>query len=343
MRPVSLSALARGIVVMVMGASALAWQPYGVRAIDLDRQGQLDTQFSRPDAEITARRLYRALLNREADPRGLDETAADLQRGRLREAVRRIIESQEFRQKTAALPIMQALEQMHLGLLNRPADAYSVTNNVAAMEARQYFEVTLRLMDTAEFRQQVADERRSPAVRRPADPPPPTPPPPVAARPRESANSSVALACQEQVVERIRVQTPGILLLRFEPAEVAGAVTNGAAFDVLDRNRRLTYSCDRAVTYRYDDRRTARRAPAEADFRDTAVLRCHDALREKILRERGGGGVRFASAGIMPMASGESIRGAAIETRRRGLGGTTIHYECEVSGDAIRTTRYRVQ
>jgi hypothetical protein len=333
-----MAVLARGFVVAVLGVSALAWLPHPVRAIGPDPQSRLDTPFSRPDAEITARRLYRALLNREPERLGLDATAAALERGQLRERVREIVQSQEFRERTGPLPVTHALDQMHRGLLNRPPDAAAVTNHIAAMEARQYAEVTLRLIDTEEFRQQLAEERRSPAARRPAEPPP------VVARPRGGSDPTVASACQEQVVERIRADLPGLLLLRFEPAEVAGAVTSGAAFDVLDRNRRLTYSCDRNVTYRYDDRHMDRRPPVEAEFPNTAVRRCHDALRQKLLRERGNSSVAFESAGIMPMASAESIRGTAIEKRGRGRGSSaTIHYECEVSGETVRTTRYRIQ
>ena len=144
-------------------------------------------------------------------------------------------------------------------------------------------------------------------------------------------------------MERIRVELPGLVLLRFEPAEVAGGVTSGVAFDVLDRNRRLTYSCDRAVTYRYDDRRAERRAPFEAAFADTAVRQCHDAIRDKLLRERGTVEAVFESAGIMPLASAVSFRGVGVETRRTGRGGATFHYQCEVAGDVVRTTRYRIQ
>jgi hypothetical protein len=338
MRSLSMSALTRGFVVAVMGASALAWQPHAARAISPDPQGRLDMPFSRPDAEITARRLYLALLNREPDQRGLEETAADLQRGNLRGRVRQIVQSPEFRERTASLPVTHALEQMHRGLLNRPPDAAAVTDHIAAMEARQYAEVTLRLIDTAEYRQQLAEERRSPPARRPVDQAPP-----IVDTPPRVPSPIAAVSCQEQVVERIRVELPGLVLLRFEPAEVAGGVTSGVAFDVLDRNRRLTYSCDRAVTYRYDDRRADRRVPFEAAFADAAVRQCHDAIRDKLLRERGPADAVFESAGIMPMASAESIRGVGVETRRTGRGGATFHYQCEVAGDVVRTTRYRFQ
>jgi hypothetical protein len=223
-------------------------------------------------------------------------------------------------------------------LLNRPPDAAAVTDHIAAMEARQYAEVTLRLIDTAEYFQQLAEERRSPPARRPVNQAPP-----IVDTPPRGPSPIAAVSCQEQVVERIRVELPGLVLLRFEPAEVAGGVTSGVAFDVLDRNRRLTYSCDRAVTYRYDDRRTDRRAPIEARFADSAVRQCHDAIREKLLRERGTVDAVFESAGIMPTASAESIRGVGVETRRTGRGGATFHYQCEVAGDVVRTTTYRIQ
>ena len=332
------SALTGGFLIAVLGASALAWQPHEVRASSPDPQGRDEAPFSRPDAEITARRLYLALLNREPDQRGLDETAADLQRGNLRGRVRQIVESQEFRERTASLPVTHALEQMHRGLLNRPPDAAAVTNHIAAMEARQYAEVTLRLIDTAEYRDQLAEARRSPPARRPVEQAPP-----IIDSPSRGPRPIAAISCQEQVLERIRVELPGLLLVRFEPAEVAGGVTSGVAFDVLDRNRRLTYSCDRAVTYRYDDRRADRRAPAEATFADAAVRQCHDAMRAKLIRERGIVDAVFESAGIMPMASAESIRGVGVETRRPGRGGATFHYQCEVAGDVVRTTSYRIQ
>ena len=252
--------------------------------------------------------------------------------------MRQIVESPEFRERTASLPVTHALEQMHRGLLNRPPDAAAVTNHIAAMEARQYAEVTLRLIDTAEYFQQLAEERRLPPARRPVDQAPP-----IVDTPPRGARPTAAVSCQEQVVERIRVELRGLVLLRFEPAEVAGGVTSGAAFDVLDRNRRLTYSCDRAVTYRYDDRRADRRAPFEAAFADTAVLQCHDAIRDKLRRERGTVDAVFESAGIMPIASAESIRGVGVETRRAGRGGATFHYQCEVAGDVVRTTSYRIQ
>jgi hypothetical protein len=338
MRFLMRSALTRGYVVAVMGAAGLVWQPHGVRAvraIGLDSQGAADSPLSRPDAEITARRLYLALLNREPDQRGFDETVTDLQRGNLRGRVGQIVQSQEFRDRTASLPVTHALEQMHKGLLNRPPDAAAVTNHIAAMEARQYAEVTLRLIDSAEYRQQLAEERRSPRARRPVDEPPPTPP--------RVPSPIAGVSCQEQVVERVRVELSGLVLLRFEPADVAGGVTSGVAFDVLDRNRRMTYSCDRAVTYRYDDRRTDRRAPFEGEFADAAVRRCHDAIRDKLRRERATVDAVFESAGIMPMASAESVRGVGVESRRAGRGGATFHYQCEVAGDVVRTTNYRIQ
>ena len=338
MRFSMMSALTGGFTIAVMGASALAWQPRAVAPISADPQGRLEVPFSRPDAEITARRLYLALLNREPDQRGLDETAADLQRGNLRGRVRQIVEGQEFRERTASLPVTHALEQMHRGLLNRPPDAAAVTTHIAAMEARQYAEVTLRLIDTAEYQQQLEEARRSAPGRRPVDPAPP-----IVDTPSRGRGAIAAASCQEQVVERIRVELPGLLLLRFEPAEVAGGVTSGVAFDVLDRNRRLTYSCDRAVTYRYDDRRADRRAPVEATFADTAVRQCHDAIRAKLIRERGIADAVFESAGIMPAASAESIRGVGVETLRRGRGGATFHYQCEVAGDVVRATSYRIQ
>jgi hypothetical protein len=309
-----------------------------MRATSREPQGRLDQPFSRPDAETTARRLYLALLNRQPDQRGLDETAAALERGNLQGRVREMVQSQEFRETTASLPVTHALEQMYRGLLNRPPDAAAVTNHIAAMEARQYAEVTLRLIDTAEYRQQLAEERRPPSARPPVDQP----------RSRGDRSARVpspiaAVSCQEQVLERIRNELPGLVLLRFEPAEVAGGVTSGVAFDVLDRNRRLTYSCDTAVAYRYDDRRTDRRAAVEAAFADAAVRQCHDAIRDTLLRERGTAGAVFESAGIMPMASAESIRGVGVETRRRGRGGATFHYRCEVAGDVVRSTNYRIQ
>ena len=45
----------------------------------------------------------------------------------------------------------------------------------------------------------------------------------------------------------------------------------------------------------------------------------------------------------MLMASAASFRGVGFETGRRGRGGATCPSLCELAGDVVRTTRYRIQ
>ena len=281
------------------------------------RRTAATTPYSRQDAEIVARRLYLAILDREPDPSGLNETIDALQRGQAERRVTQMIQSPEFRTQVAQRPAREILNQFYDGLLGREADPTGVTSFLPRVEKRQYANVVLEIMNSPEFRKQLSSSAGTPS-----------------GTPASTGDSAAAVNCMEQVVEKVRNDLSGAVLLRFESAS-----TRGTAIDVLDGNRRLNYDCTSGVSYSYEDNRNARTAPNESDFPDASVRACQNAVRAQVGRDRNNVEVTFESAGLMPMDGPDAVRGLGFERPQ----GANFHYQCEVDGNRVVNSTYRMR
>jgi len=273
--------------------------------------------FTREEAEVVARRLYLAILDREPDAGGLPGTIEQLQRGQLQQRITQMLQSPEFRTQVANRPPREILEQFYEGLLGRATDPGGVTSFLPRVEKRQYASVLVDIVNSPEFRQQLSTAAGTPS-----------------GTPVTTGDAAAAVSCMEQVVEKVRNDLPGAVLLRFE-----SAANKGAAIDMLDGNRRLNYDCTSGVSYSYQDNRNTRSAPAESDFPNESVRACQGAVRAQVGRDRSGVDVTFESAGIMPMSGPDAIRGLGFERPQ----GANFHYQCEVDGTRVVNSNYRMR
>jgi hypothetical protein len=272
-------------------------------------------KYSRADAEIVARRLYLGLLNREPDPTGLSGTIDALTEGQLQRRVNEMVQSDEFRKNTATKPAREVLTQFYQGLLGREPDQGGFEGFLPRVQRRQYAQVVVEMVNSPEFKNKLSNA-------------------PPSGTPATPADTGAAVNCMEQVVEKVRNDLPGAVLLRFE-----SAATEGAAFDVLDGNRRLNYNCNNGVSYSYEDNRNSRSAPAESDFPNESVRACQSAVRAQVGRERNNVDVAFESAGFMPANGRLAVRGLGFEKPQ----GANFHYQCDVDGTRVVNSSYRVR
>ncbi len=133
----------------------LAWR-FRVRVVGPEADG-----YSRGEAEVIARRLYRALLGREPDPQGFSAAVAEIQRGRLDSQVKGMLASSEFQVLRHRLSDTALLEQIYAGLLDREPDSDGVRDYLPRIRRRRTAEVVLRILRSDEFaRLLLRDSRR---------------------------------------------------------------------------------------------------------------------------------------------------------------------------------------
>ena len=161
-----------------------------------------------------------------------------------------------------------------------------------------------------------------------------------------TADVAAAVRCQERVVEEIRDDLTGFVLLRFDAATAEGSAITGAATDVSDGGRRLTYRCNTgsAPTYVYDDGRRSRSAPAEGEFANDIVRSCQGEIRTKVQQQRNAANVVFESAGLMPMGTDtQAVRGLGFERSASGQNGANFTYSCDMKGVQILVSSFRAR
>ena len=236
-------------------------------------------------------RIYRALLGRDADPVGIDASVPLIDRGQTRQRVEQIVASTEFRNKIRGWSTTQLLTQIYQGLLLRDPDP-GAGNWEAMLQQRRFTDVVVGIMASPEFQGKLGTATASTAA--------------------TVANPSTAVDCQENVVEAIRNDLTGFVFIQFDAATVNGSTITGAATDVSDGGRRLTYRCEGGASYSYDDGRRARSAPASGDFASDIVRSCQGEIRTKVQRT-GAADVEFESAGLMPGGDIQVVRGLGFQ------------------------------
>ncbi len=130
---------------------------------NLNFQWQLDVEinvgarsgYERAEAEILARALYAAILNREPDSSGFSGAVAEIQLGNLDAQIDAMTRSAEFGQVAGDKSAPEILEQFYLGILGRPGDSVGVRLYLAEMQRGQYGNVLRKLIRSPEFEQRL--------------------------------------------------------------------------------------------------------------------------------------------------------------------------------------------
>lgn len=274
-----------------------------------------------------ANRIYKALLGRDADAAGLKDTSADIGRGRTRARVDSIVASQEFRQKVAAMTPEQVLNQIYMGLLDRAPDANS-GGWLDQIKRKRYTDVIMGITGSQEFRNVIANNGAGTGSNNSSS--------------NANVDAGAAQSCQERVTEAVRNDLTGYVFLQFDKPTMDGSAITGAATDVADGNRRLTYRCDGNATYNYDDGRRQRSAAASGSFNNASVNACVDNLRNRIKSERNISDVEFESAGLMPNGDTWVVRGLGFE-KNNGNNGANFTYTCTVNGTSVQSASYQMR
>jgi hypothetical protein len=265
-------------------------------------------------------RIYRALLGRDADPAGLEASVPLIDRGQTRQRVDQIVASTEFRNKVRGWSTQQLLTQIYQGLLLRDPDPGSA-NWEAMLQQRRFTDVIMGIMAAPEFTNKLGTTTAAPAA---------------------GVTTSDAANCQESVVEAIRNDLTGFVFIQFDNANISGSTISGAATDVSDGGRRLTYRCDSGASYTYDDGRRARTAPVSGDFASEIVRSCQGEIRTKVQRT-GAADVEFESAGLMPGNDMQMVRGLGFQKSSSGSNGANFHYSCDMRGTQILVSSFRAR
>lgn len=296
-------------------AAAVALPLAAAQAVPRNADGSTATGL-----QVQSHMIYRALLGRDGDQAGINDTAADIQRGRTRLRIDAIIGSDEFRGKVNGWSPAQLLTQIYQGLLQRDPDA-GAAGWQRMLEQRRYTDVMMGIMATPEFQSKLTTTASPVASGTVAEP-------------------SSAANCQENVVEAIRNDLAGFVFIQFDNATVNGSTITGAATDVSDGGRRLTYRCDGGASYTYDDGRRARSAPASGEFANEIVRSCQGEIRTKVQRT-GAANVEFESAGLMQGNNMQWVRGLGFEKSASGANGSNFHYSCDMRGTQILVSTVR--
>jgi hypothetical protein len=308
-------------IALAFTLAAVTALPLAAQAVLRNSDGSLQTQ-----PQVVAHRIYRALLGRDADPAGLNDTALDIQRGRTRQRIDAIVSGTEFRSHTYGWPSDRIVTQIYEGLLQRDPDWPGATAWQRLVEQGKYSDVLIGIMGSPEFQNKLAAAMNSSTtVSTPAS--------------GTTADAGAAVNCQENVVEAIRNDLTGFVFIQFDLATINGSTITGSATDVADGGRRLTYRCDGGTSYTYDDGRRARSAPAEGEFSSDIVRSCLGEIRTKAEQQRGAVNVVIESAGLMPFGSDQQVvRGLGFS---RGGNRANFHYSCDMRGTQILVSSVR--
>jgi hypothetical protein len=306
---------------LAFALAALTALPLMAQAVLRNADGSTQTQ-----SQQIAHRLYRALLGRDADPAGLNDTAYDVEHGRTRQRIDAIVASQEFRNHTNGWASDRLVTQIYQGLLDRDPDWPGATNWQRLVEQRKYADALTGIMSSAEFQNKVGSAMSTGMSSTAA---------------AGTADSATAVNCQENVVEAIRNDLTGFVFLQFDAPSINGSTITGSATDVSDGGRRLTYRCDGGTSYNYDDGRRQRSAPAEGDFSNDIVRSCQGEIRTKVQQQRGAANVVFESAGLIQNGDQQVVRGLGFERSNSGSNGANFHYTCDMRGTQIMVSSFR--
>lgn len=110
----------------------------------------VETETRTETPEQVGKRIYRAILGREADPQGLGQAAAEIKRGRTEIFIRGMLQSAEYRRLRSQRSSAQILDQMYRAVLDRPADSAARTY-LTQLDRGEDAEVVLALFRSEEY------------------------------------------------------------------------------------------------------------------------------------------------------------------------------------------------
>ena len=88
-----------------------------------------------------------------------DASVAELQRGRLPQQLAVMIETEEFTGRASGMPASDLLTQVFDGMLDRAPSAAETKTYLPQFQSKQYSAAVLKIVTSAGFRQQVAQDR----------------------------------------------------------------------------------------------------------------------------------------------------------------------------------------
>lgn len=147
------------------------------------------------------------------------------------------------------------------------------------------------------------------------------------------------LACQEQIVDKVRSDPAQLVLVRFDAAEISNTTVRGTAVNVFENDRRLSYRCTGAEATVSFLQPAPRSATPQAEFSEE-VKACHAAVTTLIKRDVRNADPSFETAGMMPTDTAMAIRGGGVD-RSRGGQPQSFRYQCHWDGDRIAGASYR--
>ena len=343
-------ALTMLVVVSISCASAVLLSAAAGQSLPNDR-------YSRREADNIGARLFKAIVGRDGGATGPSDAATQIMLGHLDAQVEAMFDSSEFRQKAGGMNPTQMLDQIYSGLLDRKADDAGIRTYLREIEQRKYAVVVLKIINDTEFETRILGrptrQNRPNSSNRPDS------------RPdnrsdfgssRPYGNRTVSMrsveACQMEVLEQVRTDVAGTVLLNFQDPDMSSAgwgieTIRGSATDVLDRNHRLSYRCEMErnrstparVSYSFDDGRRRPTSGFGVDFPVPTAQSCQDAIRVQIGRERGRQELVFESAGVSPWTGGvELVFGVVRERASRGM---WFEYRCEMSRGRVESADFQ--
>ncbi len=130
---------------------------------EIGRKNQADgsrgnwIQGGEPTAQHTylAGCLYKAILGRSADSKGLDLAAREIARGNLKKQMTAMFSSPEFRGRSSSRDAETMLDQFYRGMLDRDPDSRGKNTYLPIVRKGAYGEVLNRLMNSPEFQKKM--------------------------------------------------------------------------------------------------------------------------------------------------------------------------------------------
>lgn len=119
--------------------------------LDVDVDPAARTSYSRRDAEIVVRTLYRAVLQRDVDQDSLRAAVAEIQQGNLESLVGSMVRSGEFLTRRGRISPEEMLDAFYDGVFSRPPDSGGVKDYLNLVRQGRHAEVLLRLIRSPEF------------------------------------------------------------------------------------------------------------------------------------------------------------------------------------------------
>jgi len=128
--------------------------------IEIEISASARAGYTRAEAELIVRSLYRAVFARDPDDASFNAAVVEVQRGNLLQQVQSMVRSPEFFQKNRDLPRTDLLDRFYQGLLNRPVDSGGIRTYLPEVQRGNFSQVLLRMIQSGEFEQRLEGEAR---------------------------------------------------------------------------------------------------------------------------------------------------------------------------------------